>query len=89
MSSGVSETKIGLKLVKKTYIHIFNSTIIKSGNIYTLKFYKMTYLENMISGKNVVTELTTRKSEAKTKPKFVKNLLDFFEFLSNYSIKIT
>ena len=43
----------------------------------------MTYLFNMISGKIVVIELTTRISETKTNPKFAKNLLHFLIFLSN------
>ena len=33
----------------------------------------MKYLANMISGKNMVTELTSRISETKTNPKFTKN----------------
>ena len=55
LSAGVNKTEICLKLVKKPYIHIFNPK---------------TYLANMISGKNVVTELTTRISETKTNLKF-------------------
>ena len=74
LSAGISEAKIYLKLVKQNpYIHIYNFKIIIS----------VKYLANMIPGKNVVTELTTRISETKTNPKFAKKLLNSCIFSSN------